>query len=318
MGEKTAIIAAIAASAIVLLAATPAAAQSARQSGNVFDEQGNPIAGAEVKFDRVKASSSRDHQITKTDAKGSFVITGIRGGSWNVTITAPGYEVYQSTVQVSSFSKNLALNIKLKKLDPSAVGGGAREEAEALVAQADSLIEEGKFNEAIALYQDYLAKNPQLVTINLMIGKAFEKMMDYDSAIAAYAKVLESNPDDYNALLLTGTALIRKMEYGEAEKYFVRLAEIRGDDPNIMYTLGEIMLDGGQTTKAIEYYSKAVELNPDFADAHMKLGYACYGEQRWADAIVHFEKFIELAPDRPETQFVRSDLELCKAKLKEK
>jgi len=184
MGEKTAIIAAIAASAIVLLAATPAAAQSARQSGNVFDEQGNPIAGAEVKFDRVKASSSRDHQITKTDAKGSFVITGIRGGSWNVTITAPGYEVYQSTVQVSSFSKNLALNIKLKKLDPSAVGGGAREEAEALVAQADSLIEEGKFNEAIALYQDYLAKNPQLVTINLMIGKAFEKMMDYDSAIA--------------------------------------------------------------------------------------------------------------------------------------
>ena len=50
----------------------------------------------------------------------------------------------------------------------------------------------------------------------------------------------------------------------------------------------------------------------------MKLGYACYGEQRWADAITHFEKFIELVPDRPEVQFVQSDLEICREKLKEK
>ncbi|HUX05977.1 MAG TPA: tetratricopeptide repeat protein [Acidobacteriota bacterium] len=316
--KKSFLIVAIGILTIILSAASPSFAQYARQAGRVSDEQGNPIAGAEVKFDKVEVTSSRDHQVTTTDDKGLFILTGIRGGRWNIAVTATGYAPYQGVVQVYSYGNNENLNITLVKLEEAPPASGSRDEAESKVEQARQLVEEGKFDEAIELYQNYYAENPQLISINLLIGEVYEKKMDYKSAIASYAKVLEQEPDNLNALRMMGIALIRNKEYDEAEKYFVRLVEIKSDDPIIMYTLGEIMLDGGQTARAIEYYAKAVELNPDFADAHMKLGYACYGEKRWADAIKHFEKFIELAPDRPEVQFVQSDLDICREKLKEK
>ncbi len=318
MGEKSETIAAVAALAIFFLAASPLCAQYARQAGRINDEEGNPIAGAEVKFDRVEVSSSRDHQVAKTNDKGFFVITGIRGGRWNITVTAAGYAPHQGMVQVFSSGSNENLNITLVKLKEAPPTEGSRDAAEAMIAEAKRLVDEGKYDEALEIYQNYLAENPKLLAVNLLIGQLHEKKMDYDNAVASYSAVLEQEPDNINALQLKGTALIRKMDYDEAEKCFVRLAELKSDDPNVMYTVGEIMLEGGRTAKAIEYYSRAVELNPAFADAHMKLGYACYGEQRWADAITHFEKFIELVPDRPEVQFVQSDLEICREKLKEK
>jgi tetratricopeptide (TPR) repeat protein len=295
----------------------PALAQRGRLAGTVSDEQGNPVVGAEVKFDNTRAETKYDHKVEKTNDNGRFVFTGLRSGTWVLAVTAPGFAPYSDSVRVSSVSRNEDVTITLIRLEETPPAVGAREEAEEMIGGADQLLAEGKYDEAIALYNEYLKEHQDLFKVYLLIGSAYYKKGDYDKAIEAYQKVLEQEPEDENALLGIGNAYIRKTEYDKAKDYFVKLAGLRSNDPDIMYTLAEIMLDSGQTASAIEYYSKVIELNPKFADAYMKLGYAYYAEKQWQKAVEQLEKFVEIAPDRPEAQFVKDDIVKCKAKLAE-
>ncbi len=319
MRNKTIYLSAILFLVILVSFDSPAFSQrrSARQSGIVSDEDGNPISGAEVKMDRVEAGSKYDHKITKTDEEGRFVVSGIRGGDWNVTVTAAGFMPHAQIVNLSSFTRNPELKIRLRKIVAAEVGM-TREEAVAVVDEAKALVEQGKYDEAISLYKDYIEKNPEITQVHNLIGEIYEKKEDYKSAVAEYEIVLAENPEETNALFLAGRMYIKLFEYEKAEEYFLRLAELTPEDSDVMYTLGELMLDKGESEGAIEFYTNAVTLRPDFADAHMKLGYAHYAAQNWAEAIKHFEKFIELAPERPEVQFVQPDIEICKQKLEEK
>jgi hypothetical protein len=62
----------------------------------VVDPNGNPIANATVSL-RLKGQGPD----LKTDKKGRWAILGITGGTWNVDVSAPGYETKQGTAAVS-------------------------------------------------------------------------------------------------------------------------------------------------------------------------------------------------------------------------
>ena len=302
---------------LVSVLTTLALAQArARQAGIVEDEDGKPIAGATVKFDRVDPGTQFDHQNMVTDETGKFVFAGLRSGPWDLYITAPGFVPHSERVQLTAFGRNPDLTIVLKKVE-SLPATGTRAEAEEMISEAKDLVDQGKHDEALDLYYSYLEENPELVQIRNMIGQVLEEKGDIDGAIEEYEKVLQEMPDDSTTIFLAGKAYINKFDYDKAKELFMRLAELKPDDADTMYTLGELMLDAGDIPKAIEYYSTATTLRPTFADAHMKLGYAYYGEQQWENALKHFEKFVELAPERPEVQFVNPDIEICKQKIAE-
>lgn len=313
---------AILAAVVFALAAVPAFAQGgkARQTGRVIDEGGNPVEGAEVKMDHTAASTGYDHVSMTTGADGTFTFAGMRGGAWIITVTKQGYMPNSTTAQVSSFSRNPDVVVQLQKAEE--VTGGIRDEAEQLVAEADRLIGEGKYDDAIALYENFLQEHldqPGIDRLYLLIGQLYEEKMDYETAIAQYEIYLESNPDDPNGLLTIANALIRKGEQEDidrAKTYYEKLVTLKGDDPNILYTMGEVMLETLDYESAIQYYSKTIELAPDFADAYFKLGYAYYGTKDWANAKANLEKFVELAPERPEAELAKEDIVKCEEKLK--
>jgi cytochrome c-type biogenesis protein CcmH/NrfG len=300
-----------------LLITAPAAAQRGRIAGTIKDKEGNPIVDAEVKFDNSEADTKYDHKVEKTDRNGRFVFTGLRAGTWILTVAAAGYMPFANNYHVSSVSRNEDIVVILEKLTETTTAVNARAEAEEMIGGADKLLAEGKYDEAIAIYNDYLKEHPDFYKIYLLIGDAYFNKGEQDKAIEAFAMVLAQEPENVNALLGTGNAYIRKTEYTKAEEYFLKLAGLRATDPDIMYTLAEIMLESGQTDKAIEYYTKVIELNPKHSYAYMKLGYAYYAEKQWQKAVEQFEKFVEIAPNRPEVQFVKEDIEKCKQKLAE-
>lgn len=70
----------------------PAAAGKASISGFVTDTNGNPVAGADVAL----TSASGLKQETKSDEKGSYSLTGIHSGTYNVSVTAPNFPPQKS------------------------------------------------------------------------------------------------------------------------------------------------------------------------------------------------------------------------------
>lgn len=321
MRQKHLYAAALIAFFVFVLLPLNASAQTARQAGKVADADGNAIVGAKVVFDRAQPGSGMNHKELETDEKGEFILTGVGGGPWRVTVEAPGYVPFTQIVQISSFTRNPNLDIVLKKVEnvPPAEDS-VRAKAEDAVAEADKLIDEGKYDEAITVYEQFIADNEGkegVFKVNLLIGQVYEMKGEYETAIEKFKVVLDNDPEDANALLGIGNAYIRLKQYDEAKQYYERLVEIKGNDPNILYTLAEMMMDNGNYDGAVEYYGKAIDLNPNFADAHMKMGYAYFGKKDYANAIQAFEKFLQLAPDRPEAEFIKSDIEACKQKLAE-
>lgn len=308
----------------ISLSAIPALAQNLRHEGYVKDEEGNPIVGAKVSYSRLQPGSGRDSAELETDSNGRFILAlpGTTGGPWRITIQAAGYVTYETDVQLSSMSRNPNLNVKMKKTETvQPAEDSVRGKAESAAAEADKLVAEGKYDEAISVYENFMAENAETETIykfNLVIGEIYEKKGDYETAIAKYNLVLDKDPNDANALLKIGNAYIRARKYDEAKGYYERLVQVKANDPTILFTLAEIMLDNGNYDGAIEFYQKAIDLNANFADAYMKLGYAYYGNKDWANAIKAFEKFIDIAPNRPEVEFIRSDIEACKKNMSDK
>jgi hypothetical protein len=74
-------------------------------TGSVMANDGTPIAGASVTL-----SSQYGSQATRTDAHGYFVIHAVRGGTYSLHASAPGYQpISQRTVTIAASSSTLSI-----------------------------------------------------------------------------------------------------------------------------------------------------------------------------------------------------------------
>src|SRR3954454_528273 len=103
--------------------ASPALAQSrgsARLSGKVVDEQGQPVEGATV---RAQMSGQSEIMSGRTDKKGEWRINGLANGEWKVELTKPEVGTVTEMVEIKG-NDAPALNVTLKKaaakVDPRA------------------------------------------------------------------------------------------------------------------------------------------------------------------------------------------------------
>ena len=71
-----------------------------RLEGTVAGPKGEPIAGATVAM-RLEGAGPD----LKTDKKGHWAILGINGGSWELDVSAPGYQSRKISVTVSEITR---------------------------------------------------------------------------------------------------------------------------------------------------------------------------------------------------------------------
>lgn len=144
---------------LLIGAAATAAAQSGAVRGNVVDSEGQPIKGAVI---RAANPNSRPVEIASTsDARGRFAMIGLVGGMWSFVAEAPGFMPQQGRAMVrSSVTGNASLEFVLTRVTaptPTAVS----RQIETELAEAYALRAEGKFDQAIAAYQDIASKDPR-------------------------------------------------------------------------------------------------------------------------------------------------------------
>src|SRR6059036_2714937 len=80
-----------------------------RLEGTVTGPKGEPIAGATVAM-RLDGQGPD----LKTDKKGHWAILGINGGSWELDVSAPGYQSRKITVSVSEITRIPPMAIQLE------------------------------------------------------------------------------------------------------------------------------------------------------------------------------------------------------------
>jgi tetratricopeptide (TPR) repeat protein len=277
-----------------------------RQIGFVTDEEGKPLQGVKVKLFFVTTQSGFELQ---TDADGKWVALGIKGGTWYVDFELPGYLTKKIVIEVKDYhAQNPQLQVKLTKL----AGLTVTDEIKEQFLKGNQLFEEGKYGDAIGVYQAILAKFPDAYIIYLNVGNSYFQLEKYDEAEAAFQKVLEKDAQEPHALLGIGNCHMNRGDTEKALEWYGKIEFGKIDDPTVLYNVGTLLYKNGKAAEALNYYKRAVEIQDGFLDARYQLAMVYLGLGNNAEAMVEFENYLKHDPDSERASQVKGFIEYLK------
>jgi tetratricopeptide (TPR) repeat protein len=188
----------LAVAALVLLClAGQAAAQTARASGIVRDASGHPVRGAVV---RAMNEQAHPPQITSTtDDKGRWAMIGLATGSWQFVIEAAGF-VTQSVAAPVRVAAPATLAVTMARdlgPIPNALDKGIAQQ----VTDANTMRDQGRFDQALAAYQEIRTKNPRLTAISLVLGDTYRRKAAQERDPSARTALLQQAINSYSDVL---------------------------------------------------------------------------------------------------------------------
>lgn len=294
----------------LLLAAGTASAQAgrgtARMGGLVTDQAGKAIPNAKIVAVFSKDANAKMEAVT--NEKGEWGILGIGTGSWVITASADGY----LPASVNYSSKQLDRNPKIKiVLEKKGVGAGMVQDEKSfeLLDQGNQFYQDGKYDTALLMYEQFLEKNPGAYQVKLNIGDCYRDKGDFAKAIEYYNMVSAQSDTDptmgktmkAKALAAIGLCALRQNNMEEAKKYFTQSIETAPQDETLAYNVGEICFSNQQIDEATRYFEMAAQIKPDWPDPYLKLGYVYLNKGDMAKATEYLEKFIKLEPGTERT-----------------
>lgn len=286
-------------STALLLITTSLLAQmgTGRVTGTVTDPAGNPIAGAVI---TVVDAAGRELSAT-SDEDGEWAILGFRTGTYDFSIAAEGYQPKIESKSVRETGRN-ELDIVLTPVPTQ-----SSDEGNKLLREANDLLRQKQYPEAIAKYEELLEARPSFYQLHEYIGIAYREMGDLETALAEFHKVLEHDAMHADALISIGDILVTQQKLEEAVEYFEK-AVSHTTDAIVPFNVAEIYFSQQNAARAIEYYRMAAEYKPEWPDPHLKLGYAYLNTGDMESAKASFQKVVEVAPDSPQAQMAEATL----------
>jgi len=306
---------------IVLLTAGLAIGQAgrgiARMGGAVVDKDGKPVQGANVTavFDEPGGSTFE----TTTDKKGEWVFMGVGTGNWLVTAAAKGYLPVTVNTYVRQLEKNPKVTLKLEK---QAVGSGVVQDESTFqtLEEGNAFFLDGKYETALTMYEEFLAKNPGAYQVLLNIGDCYREKGEYDKAVEKYNQLIAQSAGDVTmgknlnakGLAAIGLCFMKQGKLAESQDYFKRSIEMAPQDENLPYNVAEIYFSNQNTDEAIRYFEMAIQIKPDWPDPYYRVALAYLNKGDNPKAIENLEKFIKLEPETERTAQAKAILEAIK------
>ena len=208
-------------------------------------------------------------------------------------------------------------------------------------AAAQTLLQQGKYDEAFAQLQAMATKNPGLKGLSHELGTAYYKKGDYIKAIESFKQSLIEDPDNKEAVQLLGLSYylsgrpaeaipllgkvqgwypranvdatyilglcyIRTKDYPQARKAFARMFEVPPDSAASYLFTARMLLREEFDPIAEEYAQKAIALDPKLPLAHFFLG-ELHLKSRIPEAIRDFQQELALNPGHAPTYYKLAD-----------
>jgi tetratricopeptide (TPR) repeat protein len=211
---------------------------------------------------------------------------------------------------------SLALLVLVLALPGRAQQAGARATLplpEDLV-RADTLINQGKLEPAIALLNDLAKVAPKIRGVEARLGKAYYSKPDYPAAAAHLEAALREDPNDLESTQILGLAYYLM---GQLPKALPLLEKIQSsiDHPDVTgsYILGITYLQSHQYDKARAAFAKMFSVAADSPNAHLVLGQMMLRQEFDEQAIPELKKALELDPRLPMAHFLLGEIYLFRS-----
>jgi tetratricopeptide (TPR) repeat protein len=303
---------------LLTVSAVPALAQSVVR-GKVVDAQGKAVADATVLFEATDANRKTQ---TKTDKNGDFLQVGLSSGSYKVTASKDGVgsQTLNSNVRQgpnNPLSFTLTTSSNLSNADKEAAVA-----LQAAAAAAMEAMKAGRHDEAIAKFNEVIAKMPTCADCYYNLGTVYVAKQDLPQAEAAFKKMVELKPDAAEGY--TGLAGVYN-----AQKKFDLAAEASskaqqlsggaaggGGGAEASYNQGVILFNSGKFAEAKTQFDAATKADPNMGMAHYQLGMTALNLGQIPEAVAALEAYLKVEPNGPKAAEVKTALPALQAMLK--
>ena len=193
------------------------------------------------------------------------------------------------------------------------------------------LLQEGKYDEALAALHEIEAQHPTTRGLAHEFGTAYYKKGDYLNAVTYLQKAREENPDDAEAIQLLGLSFylagrpgdaiaplekvqtwfpsanvdaayilglcyIQTKDYAHARGAFAKMFGVSAESAASYLFTARMLLRQDFSPVAEEYAQKAAALDPKLPLAHFLLGEVHLYHAKIPEAVSEFEKELQLNP----------------------
>jgi tetratricopeptide (TPR) repeat protein len=272
-------------------------AQTGRLKGKVVDAENKPVEGAAISIESKELNRKLS---TKTDKRGEYT-QFLAPGTYLVT-ASKGNLTDGAEVRVSIDEKEQNFTLRAGGGAGAGVSDAERKKAEAesaaiktLFTEGVTLSNDGKYDEAVAKFNEVFAKAPKCVECLTNIGAVYMRKKDYDAAEAAYKRAIGVNASAHEAYL--GLSNVYNLQ-----KKFDQAAEAGAQAQKLMAAASGGAGGGAANASAVfnqgviawKLFEQAVAADPKMAEAHYWLGMAMVNQGKLPEAVKSFEEYLKL------------------------
>ena len=162
------------------------------------------------------------------------------------------------------------------------------------------LLNQGRYQEALAQHEKALELNPRLPETMSNLGTVYARLKDYDQAIRWYQMALKHNPQNPKIYVNLFNIFQEMGKEEEAINLYLVTLGLRTNSGDKALLFGDVLNRIGRYPSAIKQLKKALIFKPHSAEAHNNLGVAYNGLGLYEKAAEEIRKAIRLGPGSAE------------------
>ena len=146
--------------------------------------------------------------------------------------------------------------------------------AAGIVEEADKLLDERKWPEAIDAYKLAIRLDANYAPAHGGLGSAYMNMGNWEQALAAYKEQVRLAPNNAQAQYDIGYFYNAMGRHGDAFNPLVKAASLDPSFAEAQYEIGYAYVRIGDFEKSLSFLKSALRLKPDYGEAYYGLGQA--------------------------------------------
>lgn len=179
------------------------------------------------------------------------------------------------------------------------------ENAGAYLLLGNCMLATEKYRDADLNFQKSLALDSGSVPARYFLAVTSEKEGRYDDAIRLYQSILEDSPEMVDAGLRLANLMSRENRADEAIERFSGMLEDRPDDSYLHLVLGDLFKSSGKSDRAAEFYRRAIAEDPKLIDGYQRLVAL---QKNSSEKISIVEQALKKLPDATALQMMLANL----------
>jgi predicted aspartyl protease/Tfp pilus assembly protein PilF len=166
--------------------------------------------------------------------------------------------------------------------------------------RAEKEMRGGNFEQAEAIYQELVTKNPDDKVARLGLSFSLLKQNKLVPSFEQAAQVIASDALNGRAFGLMGTALLRSGEFRNSLQSLLTALKLDNKDHLALAGLAELEYFEHRTRNAYDALNRAIQLDPREPDYYVSLARVCSRLEFYSEAADAYQNFLTVAPKTDE------------------